>query len=142
MAIKKITQTLVTKPWGRLVASSEAKIAAMSGPLRAHIDNARADGSDVTHGLFSEYTANQSSLCDWRKSRACAELAAIRSGQAVSLAGMGVKEFAKTAHFLTQIVFLFIVGVMVGRNSVFPILPSDSPFRMQLELQSTADQQQ
>lgn len=142
MAIKKITQTLVTKPWGRLVANSEAKIAAMSGPLRAHIDKSRAEGTDLTQKLFEEYTANQSALFDWRKSRACAEFATFRSGQVFSLAGFGIKESVKAAHFFTHIFFLFIVGVMIGRNSVFPILPTDSPFRLQLELQSVADQRQ
>lgn len=140
MVFKKVANTFVTKPWGKLVARSEAKVAAMGGPLKANIDASNASGEDLTSKLWTEYTTTQSSLWDWRKGRISSEFAVLRSGE-VNLATAGRKEFIQFLRFATRALVFFLVGVMAGRGSIFPILPGDSPFRQQLALQSIADQQ-
>eukprot|EP00744_Colponema_vietnamica_P018796 GILI01026543.1.p1 GENE.GILI01026543.1~~GILI01026543.1.p1 ORF type:complete len:141 (-),score=19.28 GILI01026543.1:149-571(-) len=139
MVFKKVTNTLITKPWGNLVARSEAKVAAMTGPLKANIDASNASGDDLTAKLWSEYSSNQSHMWDWRKNRIHDEFAVLRSGE-VNLATAGRKEFIQFLRFGTRALVAFLVGVMVGRGQIFPILPGDSPFRKQLALQSIGDQ--
>ena len=127
-------------PWNMLVASSTTRLAQVDGPLKGHIERANATGEDLTVAVWQEFTTNQKTLLKYRYNRFVTEFD-IASHGGVSLATTGYKDAVKFARFLTRLLVVFIVTVMFGRQSVYPLLPPGSGFMQQINQMNPAERQ-
>jgi hypothetical protein len=113
--------------WGVLRRSSRAT-ATLSRPLRDHVQAFEARGEDLTVAVRNEFIQTQRALVGYRVDKFWAELAAFRNGAGVSLATLSSKDAVCFARNVTRVLAVFLFAVMLGRNSIFPMLEPDSPF--------------
>ncbi|CAD2222471.1 hypothetical protein ADEAN_001001500 [Angomonas deanei] len=122
----KILQAL-TKPVTVPVAACRRSVAAMTGPLKQHIDIHEKQGEDVCTLVWQEYVHAQRHLVGYRFQKFISECKYIASGE------MAIATFEKTdllllLRWLTKCLALFLAFTLVGRRSIYPPLEPHSPF--------------
>jgi hypothetical protein len=108
----------------------------MRFPLDQHVAAADASGEDLTVTVRQEFLATQRDLLNYRIEKFWEEIADLRNGAGVSLASVGVSDLVLFVRFVTALVFAYMMGVVIGRRSVFPALRPDSPFVVQARMQN------
>ncbi|CCW69339.1 unnamed protein product [Phytomonas sp. Hart1] len=105
---------------------SQRRLAMLEPETMKYVQAHEADGTDAAKALTSFHIQQQRHLLHYRVLRFCTEFRYLFSMQYFK--NYNVKDFVWDARFLTRALFLFIVGVIVGRQSVFPLIEPDSPF--------------
>lgn len=118
---------VLAKPISVPVAACTARVSNMREPLKHHIDAAEANGEDVCEKVWHEYVSWQTKLLPYRLSKLQAEVGQMASGK-MPLSELSFHDTVLFLKWATTCLFLFLVGVMVGRRSVFPPLAPTSPF--------------
>lgn len=124
--MRRMIRTLA-KPITVPVAACVGRVARMDEPLKRHIDAAEATGDDVCAQVWREYVSWQVKLLPYRWHKLQMELDQLTSGK-MPISELTFSDFILFAKFATTCLFLFLVGVMVGRRSVFPSIQPGSPF--------------
>ena len=124
----------VNQPFVKVVATASARVNAMSGPLKQHIDRSNASGEDVTAAVWNEYITWQQELLSYRYGKFWAELREISSGKVASFANTTYKECIIGLRVVTKCICLFLICTMVGRGTVYPLLEPTSPFMQEVDL--------
>ncbi len=118
----------VTALSSSVVANATRRVNTAEGPLAQHIAIARRDGTDLTEAVFPEYVTLQRELIPHRRERLRSEWNLFLQGGAVSLATFGLKEAIFTLRYGVRLVMLFMAGVLLGRQSIHPLIAPSSPF--------------
>jgi hypothetical protein len=122
--------------WGQFRKASRAT-ATLPSPLREHVKLYEARGEDLTVAVRNEFWTTQKDLFPYRVAKLKAEVAYLRSGfGGFSLATWSIKDVVCTFRFWVRILSVFIAGVMLGRQSYFPMLEPGSPFVLGLKYQN------
>jgi hypothetical protein len=117
---------IVLKPFLAIHSRAVKSVAAMSpSPLKRQIEMHEASGEDLCSKASKEYLSWQSQLFQYRKERLQQEFAYVKGG-GISLATATGKDYILLLRFLTKLLFVVILGTIVGRGAVFPLLPPNS----------------
>jgi hypothetical protein len=121
---------LVSRPFAVAVNKIEAtameRTARNPAAVLEYIATHEAAGTDAAQASTRRYMGEQRDLMFYRVSRFFDECHAIGRGEYCR--NYTVKSFVLDLRMLTKMLFLYAVFVMVGRQSVFPLLEPDSPF--------------
>lgn len=110
---------------------SAKKVAGVEPAATTWIRQHEATGVDAASVATDQFVLLQGQLMHYRVTRLFAECRHIASGAYCKDYGLG--KLLQDARFLTQLFFVFLVSVMVGRRSVFSPIDPDSPFAIALD---------
>lgn len=115
------------KAVGAVRGALARRVAKIEGPLAAHIEECNRTGADLTQVVTDEFVSNWKALWPYRKQRFFHELNQIRIGGVYSLATFDLKDLISVIKFWARLIAMFMLGIMVCRNSVLPPMAPDSP---------------
>ncbi len=117
---------IFTKPFRSVHIRAVNSVAAMpTCAIKSQIDVHEASGEDLAMKSSLEFAAWQRQLVQYRWDRLKEEIAVVKTG-GVSLATTTFKEYVRFLRLLTRMLATFVLCTMVGRRSIFPLLPPDS----------------
>ncbi|CCW63683.1 unnamed protein product [Phytomonas sp. EM1] len=120
----------IVRPAVKVVQSlehrSQRRLAMVEPETMKFIQTHEASGSDAARALTKIHLKQQRQLLYYRFVRLFAEFRYLLSGQYFK--NYTIKDFVQDTRMFTQALFIFIMAVMVGRQSVFPPIDPDSPF--------------
>lgn len=113
----------------------EAKYARRCASVEADtaqwIQSQESKGADAASSATKQFVHMQRQLMSYRVVRFFGESRHVLSGEYFKRYSWA--KAVDDARFLTQLFFLFLCGVMLGRRSVFPPIAPDSPFALALD---------
>ncbi|KAG8342929.1 hypothetical protein ERJ75_000379000 [Trypanosoma vivax] len=115
----------------KLQARSSLKLASADETILKVIAEHNANGTDAAASSTKRYMTEQKQLFHYRVVRFFDECHYLASGNYFRTYTKA--NFILDVRFVTKVFFLFIVGTLVGRKSIFPPIDPDSPLVLALE---------
>lgn len=129
--------SIATTPVVLIHASAVRRVKVAEGPLAQHIAAYKSNGEDLTDAVRNEYWSWHRELLPHRLDQFYREWAVLRQGGRVSLATLSIKDVVYVLRFwVLRLVLLFMIGVMLGRRSIYPWIAPTSPFNQQLRYEN------
>lgn len=104
------------------------------GDFLAAVQQHQATGTDFAANATRNFIALQFKLVPYRIMRVAEEAQAFGCAvRSFKVSDIGLKWIVGEGRFVARCMFLFMLGVIVGRNSVYPLLEPGSPFVKELQ---------
>ncbi|EPY27471.1 hypothetical protein STCU_03628 [Strigomonas culicis] len=114
----------------KIEARSATKVAAFDAPMKAYIEKCDAAGQDAAAASTRRFVAEQRQLLSYRVVRCFEEGRYLLSGQYFKT--YTATKALEDARYLTTLLCLFLISVVLGRQSVYPPIAPESPFALAL----------
>jgi len=128
----KIVATPITKPLSAVYRRAVIAQRFALPDVASQVEAAQAAGTDIAAASTRQYFDLQLKLLPYRVTKLKEEIDCL-AGEGSSLSNYTYKNWIIFVRFAVRVVFLFMVGTMVGRQSVYPSLLPDSVFAVELE---------
>lgn len=132
--VAKITATPFTAVGGLIHANAVQRNKLMDNEWKKTVADCNASGVDLATKTSNEFFAAQFKLIPYRIERMKFEWDHLCSTCCTSRgACLNVKNIVVEFRFLVRLLFVFMIAVMMGRQSIYPLLAPGSPFLEELK---------
>jgi hypothetical protein len=130
-SVIKIVATPFTAVWGAVHAHAVKRVASTDGDLGERINTHKGQGTDLASTTTKSFVETQLRLFPYRTERLADEVSTLTANNGEYLKNYwktaGAKEYFLSARLAVRLVALFMLGKMMTRQSVLPLIAPDSP---------------
>ena len=126
--VVKIAATPVTAIWGVVHGHALKQVTLAEGELAQKIGAHQAAGTDLAYTTTKDFIELQLRLFPYRATRLADEFAELNNGAiGERVKSMGAKDWIVFLRFVIRCVFMYMLGMMVCRQSTLPLIEPTSP---------------